>query len=59
MTKLILYRRFEDGGQEHRYVLVPTCPMFDFNDRNDTEEVRALLADGFHIAGHVDGVDHL
>lgn len=54
-TKLILTRD-NDGRWERRTVLVPRCPIVDFEGQNDTEEVRALKAQGFHQSGHVDGV---
>lgn len=50
-TKLILFRECQRAE-----AFVPRCPMFDFIDENDTPEVRALLADGYHVAGHVDCV---
>ena len=49
MTTLLLYR-----GRERVKVRVPRCPMFDFERENETDEVKQLLADGFHISGHID-----
>ena len=59
-TRLHLYRFLNPGtvrGFERRTVIVPRCPMIDFDDENDTPEVRQLLAEGFTYSGHADGVE--
>jgi len=60
MTKLYLHKWGPGGsaiGAQHRTAVVPRCPWADFGQENDTPEVRALLAEGFHISGHSDAKD--
>lgn len=43
-------------GSIHIMIMVPKCPMFDFDHDNDqVPELARLLAAGFHKAGHSDG----
>ena len=56
-TKVNFYKW--EGGHlvGSRQVVVPRCPMFDFGNENETDEVKALRAEGFTQGGHVDGVE--
>jgi hypothetical protein len=58
-TKLTLARCPDPStvrGSEHVQVIVPRCPMFDFDGDNDqVPEVAALVAAGFRPTGHADG----
>lgn len=52
MTVIILRR-----GDQVRRLEVPHCPMFDFDDANrHVPAFREALADGWKVAGHIDGV---